>query len=132
LFLHGVRTGAECWNGNGGQMTTQTHDAARKNGRGKGKMLNKEAFQAMERNASEIVQVLAIGAAKGDLKSAQLLVELAEGDMDAEETVKERPLLALAAKLAAEPQWPLDAPYEDWGEDDVEETAVERGEFVTA
>jgi protein-tyrosine-phosphatase len=107
-------------------------DTARKNGKGKGNKLTKEAFKAVEEKAREIVEVMAKRASEGDIDSAELLVDLAEGDVNAEETVKERPLLALAAKLAAEPQWPLDAPYEEWGEEVDEEAEVECGELITA
>ncbi|MGD0735227.1 MAG: hypothetical protein ABR976_08780 [Terracidiphilus sp.] len=113
-------------------MKTRTHDAARKLGNEKGKKLNKEASHAVKGKAREIVKALATKAFKGDLKITQLLMDLSKGKPDAEETVKERPLLALAAKLAAEPEWPLDAPYEDWGEDDGEQTEVECRELTTA
>jgi hypothetical protein len=113
-------------------MTTRKHGAAEKNGNKKRALLKKVTVKATKENVSEITQCLVKSARNGDAKSARMLMELADGERDGEvkEVVKERPLLALAAKLAAEPEWPLDAPYEDWGEGDVEETAVECSELL--
>ena len=86
----------------------------------------------VEEEAHRIAQALVESAKKGDKTSARLLVELGEGEAEAGEVVKERRLFGLAAKLAAEPQWPLDLPEEGWGEEIDAETEAEGKEVVSA
>jgi len=113
-------------------MTTRMDRGAGKSGKGRAKKLNKEAHQAVEDEAHVIAQALVRKAKAGDVTSARLLVELAEEDVVAAEVVQDRPLLKLAERLAAEPQWPRDTPDEDWDEDIDAKTEAEDREFVSA
>jgi signal transduction histidine kinase len=75
-------------------------------GRGrKIKKLNKEALKIVDENAHKIAQSLYDSTLEGHVLSARLLVDLAEGDVEAEEALSKRPLRSLAEELAAEPQW---------------------------
>jgi hypothetical protein len=113
-------------------MTTRTNDAARNAGGKKRNGLKTGASKAVKKNADAIAECLVKSAKNGDVKSARLLLELSEGDEGVEEAKKDRPLLSLAARLAAEPQWPIDVPEEDWDEDVDAEMEVEGTETVTA
>jgi hypothetical protein len=72
---------------------------------GKVKKLNKEALKLMDEKATEIAQFLLNNTLDGQVPSARLLVELAEGDVGAEEALTMRPFRSVALELAAEPQW---------------------------
>ena len=72
---------------------------------GKVKKLNKEALKLVDEKAPEIAKSLYESTIKGHVLSARLLVELAEGDVEAEEAMTMRPLRSIALELAAEPQW---------------------------
>jgi len=75
-------------------------------GRGsKVKKLNQEALKLVDEKAIEIAQSLLDSTLEGHVLSARLLVELAEGNVEAEEASTMRPLHSLALELAAEPQW---------------------------
>jgi hypothetical protein len=74
------------------------------------KKLNEQALKLVDENATEIAKSLLDSTLDGHVLSARLLVELAEGNVEAEEAVTMRPLRSLALNLAAEPQWPGDAP----------------------
>ena len=90
-------------------MTTRTRSAVRKNGNGRVKKLNKEAFKIVEARAGEIAESLMKSTIGGHVMSTRLLVELAEGDVDVEEASLKRPLHTLAMRLADEPQLPPEA-----------------------
>jgi hypothetical protein len=123
-FLHRKRIGAECWNGNGGEMTTRTQSAAGK--KRKTIKLTAAAFSMIETNAPEIVQALYESALKGHVMSAKLLVELAEGDVDVEDALNKKPLRSLALRLANEPQV-VDATMHKVLETDVYRTEIVQG-----
>lgn len=91
-------------------MTTRRQTAVRKNGKGRVKKLNEEAFKIADEKALEIVQSLLKRAIEGHVLSARLLVELAEGNRDVEEAIAMRPLRSLALQLAGEPQWQDEPP----------------------
>jgi len=79
--------------------------AVRKNGNGRVKRLNKEAFKIVEERAGKIAEPLMKSTIDGHVMSTRLLVELAEGDVDVEEALLKRPLRSLALQLAEQPQW---------------------------
>jgi hypothetical protein len=111
LFLsHTGRTSAECWIGNGGRMTTRRQTAASRNRKVRVEKLNKAAFALVDEKAGEIAAALLKSTIEGHVLSARLLVELAEGNVSAEEALAMRPLRSLALQLEAEPQWPFDSP----------------------
>jgi hypothetical protein len=72
---------------------------------GKVQKLNREAHKIVDENAENIAKSLLASTLEGHVLSARLLVELAEGNVDAEEAMTMRPLRSLATELAAEPQW---------------------------
>lgn len=72
---------------------------------GKVNKLNKEAHKIVDENATEIAKSLYDSTLDGHVQSARLLVELAEGNMEAEEAMTMRPLRSMASNLAAEPPW---------------------------
>jgi hypothetical protein len=90
-------------------MTNRKQSAATKNSKVRVEKLNEAAFKQVDENASLIVQKLYDKAIAGDVRCARLLVELAEGNVGAEEALTMRPLLSLALRLGAEPQWPFGA-----------------------
>jgi|SRR5271166_2186825 len=71
----------------------------------KTKKLNEAALKLVDEKAAEIAQSLYDSTIDGHMLSARLLVELAEGNVEAEEAVTMRPLRSLALNLAAEPEW---------------------------
>jgi hypothetical protein len=93
---------AECWNGNGGEMTTRTQSAIGK--KRKTIKLTAAALYTIEANAPNVIEALLQSALKGHVLSTKLLVELAEGDVDVEDALNKRPLRSLALRLANEPQ----------------------------
>ena len=70
-------------------MTTRTEKAPGK--KRKTKKLITEAFNQVENNAVQIVKALYDSTIEGHVLSAKLLVELAEGDTDLDETINKRP-----------------------------------------
>jgi hypothetical protein len=70
------------------------------------KKLNEAALKLVDEKASEIAQSLFESTRKGHVLSTRLLVELAEGSVEAEEAMAMRPLRSLASELAAESEWP--------------------------
>jgi hypothetical protein len=113
-------------------MTTRTKKTARTAGGEKQNSLKAEATKAVKKNANAFTNCLVTCVKQSDAKSLRLLMELAEGDEGVKQPVKEQPIQSLAARLAAEPQWPIDLPEEDWDEDVDAETEVEGRETVTA
>jgi hypothetical protein len=79
----------------------------------KAKKLSKEAFKLVDDKAHEIAQTLLGKTLKGNVESARLLVELAEGNVEAEETVTMRPFRSQALSLAAEPVWQGELPGDE-------------------
>jgi hypothetical protein len=67
--------------------------------------LREAAGQKVEQHSEEIAESLYQRAVDGDLKSAQLLISLAELHPDGEETETSRPIWSSAMQLAAEPRW---------------------------
>jgi hypothetical protein len=104
-------------------MISRKQSAAAKNSKVRVAKLNKEAFKVVNEKAFEIAKALFESTIKGHVLSARLLVELAEGDVDVEAALLIRPLRSLAQRLAAEPQWPSDAP-DEWAETEDEETSA--------
>jgi hypothetical protein len=70
------------------------------------KKLNEQALKLVDEKATEIAQSLLDSTLEGHVLSARLLVELAEGNLEAEEAMTMRPLRSQALELAAEPEWP--------------------------
>jgi hypothetical protein len=91
----------------------RTRSAVRKNGNGRVKKLNKEAFTIVEQKAHEIAESLFDSTVKGHVMSARLLVELAEGDVDVEDALLKRPLRSLALQLAEQPPWKGEDPDDE-------------------
>jgi hypothetical protein len=91
-------------------MTTRRQTAATRNRKVRVEKLNKAAFKVVDENAGAIAKSLLDSTIAGHVLSARLLVELAEGNVGAEEALAMRPLRSLALQLEAEPQWPFDAP----------------------
>lgn len=92
------------------RMTTRRQTTATRNGKVRVEKLNQAAFKIVDENATDIADSLLKSTKKGHVMSARLLVELAEGNVGAEEALTMRPLRSLALQLEAEPQWPFDAP----------------------
>ena len=67
--------------------------------------LNKAAHKFVDDKATQIAKSLYKSSIDGHVPSARLLVELAEGNMEAEEAMTIRPLRSKASELAAQPQW---------------------------
>ena len=70
------------------------------------KALNEAALNLVNEKAKEIVQSLYNSTIEGHVQSTRLLVELAEGNVEAEEAMEMRPLRSFALDLAAEREWP--------------------------
>jgi hypothetical protein len=90
-------------------MTNRKQSAATKNSKVRVEKLNQAAFKQVDENASQIAKTLCDSAVKGHVLSTRLLVEVAEGNVGAEEALTMRPLLSLASRLGAEPEWPFGA-----------------------
>ena len=73
---------------------------------GKVKKLNDEALKLVDEEAAKIAKSLLDSTLQGHVLSARLLVELAEGNAEAEEVLTMHPRRSVALDLAAEPQWP--------------------------
>jgi hypothetical protein len=112
-----MRKTVEWWAGIGGQMAVEVRKRAvrkravrRKAKRAgtvkKAKKLNKAALKLVDERATEIAQSLYESTMDGNVVSARLLVELAEGNVAAGDAMVVRPLRSLALDLAAEPEWP--------------------------
>jgi hypothetical protein len=86
-------------------MAVRSRKAIAKNGVVKAKKLSKAALKLLDDNAVQIAQALYNSTLKGHVLSTKLLVDLGEGDVDAEEAITMRPLRSLASELANEPQW---------------------------
>jgi hypothetical protein len=71
----------------------------------KTRKLNREALKIVDEKAKEIADALFDSTIKGHVLSAKLLVDLAEGNIDADEAMTKRPLRSVATELAAEPPW---------------------------
>ncbi len=95
----------ERWAGIGGQMAVRSRKAAARNGVVKARKLSKEALKLLDEKAVLIAKALYKSTLKGHVLSARLLVDLAEGNVDAEEAIAMRPLLTQAQELAIEPEW---------------------------
>jgi hypothetical protein len=120
-FLVSACQHAESRNGKAAQhLTTRTQQAVGK--KRKTKKLITEAFNQVENNAPAFAKSLYDQAIKGHVLSAKLLVELAEGDADLDETINKKPLNSLALRLANQPEW-KGAPFvvEEIPDDDEEE-----------
>jgi hypothetical protein len=104
----------EWWAGIGGQMAGERKkQAVRGKARAGGtfnkvKKLNEAALKIVDERAVEIAQSLFDGTRKGHVQSTRLLVELAEGNVEAEDALATRPVHSLALDLATEPRWPLE------------------------
>jgi hypothetical protein len=90
-------------------MISRKQSAATKNSKVRVEKLNEAAFKQVDQNAPQLAQALYDRAIKGHVQSARLLVELAEGNVGADEALTMRPLLSLASRLGAEPEWPFGA-----------------------
>ncbi len=75
----------------------------------KKKGLSEEALEMMCSESSELVEHFWARAKRGDIRSAQMLVELAKNETKAKEALKHLPLRSQALAWAAEPQWQDDA-----------------------
>jgi hypothetical protein len=106
-------------------MISRKQSTATRNGKVRVERLNKAAFKMVEERAGEIAESLMNRAKQGHVVSARFLVELAEGNLDAEEALTMRPLLSLAMRLAEEPQWPSGAPDAGPETEDEEPSTVE-------
>jgi hypothetical protein len=104
-------------------MTTRRQTAATRNSKVRVEKLNQAAFKIVNEKATEIAKSLLKSTIAGHVLSARLLVELAEGNVGAEEALRMRPLRSLALQLEAEPQWTFDAPNAT-AETDVEEPST--------
>jgi hypothetical protein len=71
----------------------------------KAKKLSQAALKLLDDNAGLIAQALYDSTLKGHVLSTKLLVDLGEGDVDAEVAITLRPLRSLASELAKEPEW---------------------------
>lgn len=72
--------------------------------------LNEEALKIVDEKAVQIAKSLLDSTLEGHILSARLLVELAEGNVEADEAMTMRPLRSVAMGLAEEPQWQDEAP----------------------
>ena len=72
----------------------------------KTRKLNKAALKLVDENASAIAQSLLNSTIDGNVVSARLLMDLAEGNVAAEDAMVMRQLRSLALDLSAEPEWP--------------------------
>jgi len=128
LFLLSACQRAEAGTGKQGILTTRTEKAPGK--KRKTKKLITEAFNQVENNAVQIVKALYDSTIEGHVLSAKLLVELAEGDTDLDETINKRPFNSLALRIANEPEWkgPPFVVEEIPDDDEEEETAEEQPE----
>ncbi len=90
-------------------MTTRKLKATKKTGNRGANKLNEVAFKNLEEDAEQIGQALKEAAAKGNVMSTRLLIELAEKFADAGQVEMLRPFHALLQDLAAEPEWPAEA-----------------------
>jgi hypothetical protein len=114
-FLHGQRTGAEGWNGNGRKfMTTRKYDAGKKPGTRPLIKMHKAAYDMVEARADDIAIALMVSVMKGNTMSAELLFKMAEAGVDVER-LGLGPVVPLAERLSQEPQVPA-APDEDAGD----------------
>jgi hypothetical protein len=86
-------------------MAVRSRKAVARNGVVKAKKLSKEALRLLDENADKIALALYDSTIKGHVLSAKLLVDLGEGNVDAEEAITMRPLRSLAQELAKEPDW---------------------------
>jgi hypothetical protein len=91
-------------------MTTRRQTAATRNSKVRVEKLNKAAFALVNENATEIAASLLKSTIEGHVLSARLLVELAEGNVSAEEALMMRPLRSLALQLEADSRLPIDSP----------------------
>jgi hypothetical protein len=69
------------------------------------KRLNEEAHKLVDEKAKSIVDALYKSTEKGGVMCARLLIELAEGGVEAEEAARRQPLPSLAEALAADELW---------------------------
>jgi hypothetical protein len=95
----------ERWAGIGGRMATRSRKVVARNGVVKAKKLSKEALRLLDEHASLIAEALYNSTIKGHVLSAKLLVDLGEGNVDAEDAITMRPLRTQAQELAIEPEW---------------------------
>jgi hypothetical protein len=106
-----MRKTVEWWAGIGGQMAVEARKrAVQRKAKGAGSVkkarkLNKAVFKLVDENASVIAQSLYEGTVHGNAVSARLLMELAGGNVAAEDAKVMQPLRSLALDLAAEPEW---------------------------
>jgi len=113
-----MRKTVEWWAGIGGQMAGEAQKrAVRGKAKGAGTVkkarnLNQAALKLVDENATEIAQSLLKSTLKGHVLSARMLVELAEGNVEAGEATAVRPARSLALELAAEQEWPGEADVE--------------------
>ena len=70
------------------------------------KKLNEAAASLVEEKAKEIAQSLYDSSAEGHMQSIQVLADLAEGNVEAEEAIELRPPRSWAMDLATDPEWP--------------------------
>jgi hypothetical protein len=99
-------------------MAVRSRKAVARNGVVKARKLSKAALKTLDEKAELIVKALYDSTIQGHVLSARLLVDLGEGNVDAEDAVAMRPLRSLALELAEEPGW-KDEPVEH-----VSQTAV--------
>jgi len=113
-----MRKTVEWWAGIGGQMAVEVRKrAVRRKAKEvgtvkKAKTLNKAALKLVDENAAAIAQSLLDSTIHGNVVSARLLMELAGGNVAAEDAMVMRPLRSLALDLAAEPEWPRESDVE--------------------
>jgi hypothetical protein len=106
-------------------MNNRKQSAATKNSKVRVEKLNQAAFKLVDENAGPFAKALYDSAIEGHVLSARLLVELAEGNVGTEEALTMRPLLSLAVRLGAEPQWPFGANDASVEMDDEEPSTVD-------
>ncbi len=85
-------------------MTKRKQTAVKKSCNRGAKKLNQAAFRVVEQRAEEIAKLLMEATRKGQTMSARLLMELAAGNLDAEQAAAMRPFRKLLLELAAEQQ----------------------------
>ncbi len=85
-------------------MTRRKQTAVKKNGNRGVKVLNQAAFDLVAERAKQIADALMEATRKGHVMSAQLLIQLATGNLYPEQAAAMRPFRKLLLELAAEQQ----------------------------
>ena len=69
------------------------------------KKLNEAALKKVDEEADQIINSLCKSTIEGSVQSARLLVELAQGNVEAEEATEPRLARSFALELASEQEW---------------------------